>query len=138
MKPVPIMEFEIAASAVAVDSVAQRMDAWLTESRLDPHRFPIAMLLRESLNNAMLHGCRDNPAGPIRCRCELQPPWLRLEVWDPGPGFDWAERLACVADDSLCHGRGLQIYRLYADRIEFNPMGNHVSLWRRISGGDEP
>jgi len=125
--------FEISANPAAVDALCARAEAWLSEGGLGTESFPVAMLLRESLNNAMLHGSGGNPTAQIRCHLQRGRKWLNIRVDDDGPGFDWSSRLECRADIEDCHGRGLEIYRLYADEVNFNRRGNCVRLRRRIA-----
>ncbi len=127
------LAFEIVANPAAVDALCARAETWLIEGGLGTESFPVAMLLRESLNNSMLHGSGGDPTAQIRCHLQRGRKWLKITVEDDGPGFDWATRLECRADIENCHGRGLEIYRLYADAVDFNRRGNRVSLRRRIA-----
>jgi len=127
------LAFEISANPAAVDALCIRAEAWLIEVGLGTDNFPVAMLLRESLNNSMLHGCGSDPNRLIRCDLRRGRKWLHITVEDDGPGFDWSSRLECRAGIDECHGRGLEIYRLYADEINFNRRGNRVRLRRRIA-----
>lgn len=135
MKIARRLTFEISAVPAEVDALCARADAWLLQGGLGTQSFPVAMLLRESLNNSMLHGCGSDPGRLIRCDLRRGHSWLHIMVEDDGPGFDWPVRLECRADIEDCHGRGLQIYQLYADKVEFNRRGNRVRLRRRITGG---
>lgn len=124
---------KIPANPAAVDALCARAETWLIEGGLGTQSFPVAMLLRESLNNSMLHGSGGNPNAQIRCQLHCGRAWLNITVEDDGPGFDWSSRLECRADIEDCHGRGLEIYRLYADEVNFNRRGNRVRLRRRIA-----
>jgi serine/threonine-protein kinase RsbW len=127
--------YDLPATPAAVDRVCREVQAGLTARRLDCERFPITMLLRESLNNAVIHGNRRARPGRMRCRVVFGRTWLQVMVEDDGPGFDWHTRLACRAAVDESHGRGLQIYQLYSDEVRFNRKGNRVRLRRRIPRG---
>jgi serine/threonine-protein kinase RsbW len=127
------LAFEIAATPTAVDALCARAEAWLAESGLGKESFPLTMLLREGLNNSMLHGCDSNPNAQIRCHLQRGRKWLKITIEDDGPGFDWAARQECRAGIEDCHGRGLEIYRLYAEEVYFNRRGNRVRLQRQIA-----
>jgi serine/threonine-protein kinase RsbW len=129
------LAFEVLATPAAVDALCAQADAWLIKAELGTESFPVAMLLRESLNNSMLHGCGNDPDRFIRCDIRRGRKWLHIMVEDDGPGFDWSSRLECRAGIEECHGRGLQIYQLYSEAVEFNRRGNRVRLRRRIPGG---
>lgn len=127
--------YNLPATSAAVDRVCREVEAVLTARRMESERFPIAMLLREGLNNAVIHGSRTR-AGRMRCRVGFGRTWLEVVIDDDGPGFDWRARLDCRADVDECHGRGLQIYQLYSDEVRFNRKGNRVRLRRRIPRGN--
>ena len=127
--------FEIPATPAAVDELCAQAAAWLRGCGLATECFAAGMLLRESLNNAMLHGCGNDPARHIHCEMRRGRKWLRILVEDHGPGFDWSSQYRHTAGIEECHGRGLQIYQLYSDAVEFNRRGNRVRLRRRIPGG---
>jgi serine/threonine-protein kinase RsbW len=129
------LAFEVLATPAAVDALCAQADGWLITGGLETESFPVAMLLRESLNNSMLHGCGNDPGRFIRCAIRRGHKWLHIMVEDDGPGFDWPSRQECRAGIEECHGRGLQIYELYSDAVEFNRRGNRVRLRRRIPGG---
>jgi serine/threonine-protein kinase RsbW len=130
------LTYDLPAGSAAVDRVCREVDAWLTAKHLESERFPMAMLLRESLNNTVVHGSRAVPSGRMRCAVRCGRKWLQIVVEDDGPGFDWRNRLECRAGVEECHGRGLQIYQLYSDDVRFNRRGNRVRLRRRIPGGN--
>jgi serine/threonine-protein kinase RsbW len=135
MKAAGRLTFEVPATPAAVDALCARAEAWLVEGGFGTESFPVAMLLRESLNNSMLHGCGNDPKRFIRCEIRRGRKWLHITVEDDGPGFDWSSRLECRAGIEECHGRGLEIYQLYSDAVEFNRRGNRVRFRRRIPGG---
>ena len=136
MKDVNRLAYDLPTATASVDRVCREVDVWLTECRLESERFPMAMLLRESLNNAVIHGNRSVASSRLRCLVRRGRRWLQIEVEDDGPGFDWRHRLECRAGIEECHGRGLQIYQIYSDDLRFNRRGNRVRLRRRISGGN--
>ncbi len=132
----PALVYDLPATATAVDRVCREVQAALSAERLASECFPMTMLLRESLNNAVIHGNRGARPGRMRCRVVVGRVWLQVVVEDDGPGFDWRDRLGCRATVDECHGRGLQIYQLYSDEVRFNRKGNRVRLRRRIPRGN--
>jgi len=101
--------------------------------------FAIILLLREALNNAVLHGCSQDPALSFSCQLMISKDEVLLEVSDEGPGFDWRSRLAQAEseppEDTDESGRGLPIFRRYATATFFNEAGNCVRLTRKITQG---
>ena len=98
------------------------------------HLFPLELLAREALNNAIIHGCQTNPAMYVYAELQRDENNLQLTIRDEGAGFDWQAALQdTVFDENRENGRGLKLYRLYADRVEFNDRGNQVVLVRSLS-----
>jgi serine/threonine-protein kinase RsbW len=121
----------IGATLAGVDLVCAEILNCLVEAHLVDHIFPAQMLARESLNNAVLHGCCQDKSRQVRCQFRIDDKTFSIEVDDGGPGFNWqCEMEQEVVLHEREHGRGLLIYRLYADRVEFNPSGNCVKLVR--------
>ncbi len=92
--------------------------------------FPLELVLRECLNNAILHGNRSDPAKSVTVSMICRKPWLRVQITDEGDGFDWrAVQGRTVPDADKTCGRGLLITSTYARRVRFNPSGNQITLW---------
>ena len=100
-------------------------------------RFAIELLLREALNNAVLHGCRQNPGLSFACQLSISEQSGIIEVSDDGPGFDWRSQPQISLDETSESGRGLHIYARYATAIKYNDAGNCVSLTRIFRASEE-
>ncbi len=95
---------------------------------------------RESVRNAELHGCREDPGRSIDIEILLDHEKLSVTVEDEGEGFDHAsymEQLGRTAPVSMARQRhsaggvgGLGIYLMdrCSDRLEYNDRGNRVTL----------
>lgn len=88
--------------------------------------FDMELLARETLSNALRHGCREDASKSIGFRLEALPEGLRLSVEDEGEGFDWREISFKPPDPESESGRGMSILRSYADDVQFNSVGNTV------------
>jgi anti-sigma regulatory factor (Ser/Thr protein kinase) len=99
-------------------------------------RFAIELLLREALNNAVLHGCDQNPLLSFSCQLKMSVQKAVIEVSNEGVGFDWRGKLESLPSNVKESGRGLSIYAIYADSINFNEAGNCVSLTRIFNKGE--
>jgi serine/threonine-protein kinase RsbW len=91
--------------------------------------FPAELLARESLNNAVIHGNRNAADKSVLFRLWIGREWIRLQVTDQGPGFDWRKANQNRSGTTASSGRGLPIYALYAERVRFNRRGNQITLW---------
>jgi anti-sigma regulatory factor (Ser/Thr protein kinase) len=122
---------------VEVDAFCRETRAFLRGKGLASDVFPVEMLLRESLNNAMIHGNCSDSRKCIRAEVRIEGDWILLNVSDEGDGFSCEEAMKRPSNPEATGGRGLEIYSLYAQRISFNSKGNQVCLWRAITGGCE-
>ncbi|HNA89419.1 MAG TPA: ATP-binding protein [Anaerolineales bacterium] len=125
--------WSIHADLEIVNSICSEISQWSVEQNLQEHTFPIEILMREALNNAIIHGCQMNAAGNIQVElwCDATALWLKVN--DGGAGFKWEDALRVeMASDDQENGRGLKLYQLYADQVEFNECGNQVTLTRLL------
>jgi serine/threonine-protein kinase RsbW len=91
--------------------------------------FAVELLARECVNNAVIHGNRNDADKSILVSLWLGRRWVRLEVSDEGPGFDWRTTRQNRMNTAASSGRGLHLYALYAERVRFNRRGNRITLW---------
>ncbi|MGA2849361.1 MAG: ATP-binding protein [Terracidiphilus sp.] len=123
-----------------VESLGLRIRELLNANGLSELCFPVELLARECLNNAVIHGNQYAADKSIVVRLWLGRRWIHLEVCDEGPGFEWREACRKKADTTRSSGRGLQFYALYAERVCFNRRGNQITLWiskKKRSGKDD-
>ena len=99
-----------------------------------PDAFAAEILAREAATNAVIHGCGRDPGLLVHCSLRIGPRRFRLRVSDQGPGFDWRQRSRTGSDVDVPGGRGLELYRAYAQRVIFNARGNSILLVRNLSG----
>lgn len=118
----------ILATPEAIEELRGLARQWLEDNGLGARRFATDLLLCEGLNNAMIHGCGDDPTRTIACELRCGRKWFSITISDGGPGFDWAARQKQRARPHDDSGRGLSIYRLYADEVRFNRQGSQVVL----------
>ena len=95
--------------------------------------FAAELLLREALNNAVIHGCRGDAGKHVHCVLRLRGRRLLIAVRDEGEGFDWRATRQCDAALEDTSGRGVDILRRYATRIRFNDRGNSVMVVKHFS-----
>ena len=93
--------------------------------------FSAELLLREALLNAVIHGSRGDETSAVQCEVRARNGNLLIVVSDGGEGFDWRTRMTRVSTGQGCTGRGLEIYRIYANRVRFNTKGSRVALLKR-------
>ncbi len=128
------LKAEISASQDAIESFCWDFQQWLSREVSSRDAFASELLLREALVNAVEHGCAGVPEQRILCVVRGGKGRILIAVSDPGPGFDWASRLAFVPEAEATSGRGVSIYKNYATRIRFNPAGNSIFICMKLNG----
>lgn len=103
----------------------------LQTNHLESACFAVELLAREALANAVKHGSQNDGDKQIELRLSVGREWIHLQVKDQGPGFAWRKARKGRPEDTASSGRGLQLYALYANRVQFNRSGNQVTLWLR-------
>jgi serine/threonine-protein kinase RsbW len=131
------MSLEFAAVRLLVDRACEEIKRVLVEANLPGDSFRVQLLLREAFNNAVIHGCKEDPGKRIKCIVTwADKKRVRVMVEDEGKGFDWRSRLTCKANDCACSGRGLTIMNKYGETLLFNDAGNAVTIGIDFSLGD--
>jgi serine/threonine-protein kinase RsbW len=123
------IEIAFRACLKNVDRTCDEIKKALTALELPGDAFPVQILLREALNNAVLHGCK----GDLRKRVKCSTRWgdargIVVTVEDEGDGFDWKTYVAREVDECACSGRGLAIMNTYGKKVSFSEKGNRVYM----------
>ncbi len=122
----------IKATFQNIDSFCTKAEKLLRENNLDYYVFSVQMLLRETLTNAVVHGCRMDPELTIKISFIIKEYEIRIEVEDPGDGFDWRNIEKRKYFSSADSGRGVFILKKYADEYVYNKTGNCVLIKKMI------
>jgi anti-anti-sigma factor len=80
------------------------------------------LVLRELLDNALEHGCRDRPEAVTHAECHVSDNYARLVVIDDGPGFDYESKLKEEQESALSpsrRGRGLLLINRLSNRVDY-------------------
>ena len=90
--------------------------------------------LNEALNNAMLHGNKQDPNKKVIINAEVDGRRITWTVTDEGEGFDYVHLADPTAPENLeaLTGRGVFIIKHLADQCVFNAAGNEVELLFKI------
>jgi serine/threonine-protein kinase RsbW len=124
----------------AISPLADRMIRLIEESHCVLGEEPaVGLALREALNNAVLHGNRQDPVKLVQvyCRCEAGE-GVSIVIKDQGRGFD----PAVIVDPFILgnleaeHGRGIMLMRWLMDEVsfEFGYRGTEVHMSKRRGG----
>ncbi|MGE5360420.1 MAG: ATP-binding protein [Bacteroidales bacterium] len=96
--------------------------------------FEVETALRESLANAVRHGCAHNAGKRIQLSvgCDASRGML-IVVRDPGPGFDPAQVPSPVVGSNVFshHGRGIYLINQLMDHVEYASGGTEIRMRKR-------
>ena len=133
----PVLEIDswIRSEVREISPLVDRL-MWLIEgSQCAPgEEFDIELALREALENAVVHGNRENPERKVRIRIRCQSGnEISIVVTDQGKGFDFETilRNGITSDPDSEHGRGLQLMKAHMDDVHFDRSGSEVHLRKR-------
>ena len=124
---------QITASAEEVDRVCCALRTRIAAAGYDYALFKIELILRELLNNAVIHGCRNDASRFVRLDLGIRDGTLDVEVLDDGPGFNWQKAMDSTYSPTATSGRGLCLLKLHSSSIAFNPKGNSVRVCRDLT-----
>ena len=138
-----IEEFQVTIKndTVAGQAVQERIVKILEDLGYPPRDvFGVRLALEEALVNAIKHGNGMDPDKTVRIDCRINLQTVRIEIEDEGDGFEPDLVPDPTDPDNLekpC-GRGLMLMRSFMSRIEFNDVGNRVTLekFREITHDD--
>lgn len=102
---------------------------FLTAHGLQKFNFSIELVARELLNNAILHGNKQNPEKLVDFNLFIGRRWIRLQITDQGEGFNWRKAHRQPPNVSAESGRGMAIARVYGQRVHFGAGGRKIEVW---------
>jgi len=141
--PLPRCEFEskslllrldvvLQGETSAIDPVVGAIMRMVEEMRCAAGKeFEIETALRESLANAIKHGCRNDPSRTVECSvlCD-EARGMLIVVRDPGPGFDPANIPSPIVGQNVFsdHGRGIYLISQLMDEVRFEKGGTEIHM----------
>jgi len=126
------LDITISAHVESITPVVEAILALAREMRCAVGKeFEIETAVRESLANAIRHGCRDDASKRVECcvACDESKGML-IVVRDPGPGFDPASIPNPVAGQNIYsnHGRGIYLINQLMDEVRFERGGREIHM----------
>ncbi len=116
---------ELAALLIR-DIVAElERSGWSKKEQLDTH-----LCLEEAFMNAIKHGNDNDNTKCVNLKCWINGQIFRIQISDEGPGFRLEDIPDPTAEENLTNtsGRGLMLMRHYMDVVDYNDLGNLVTL----------
>ena len=130
----PILEIDswMPSKIQAISPLVDRLMSLIEGSQCVPGKeFNIELALREALENAVVHGNREDPRIKVHIRCRCQPgKEISIVVTDQGKGFDFEKTVGegITTDPDSEHGRGIQLMKAYMDDVHFERGGSEVHM----------
>src|ERR1700730_5885209 len=106
------IDFWMPSKIQAISPVVDRLMRLIPGSQWVPgDEFAVELVLREALENAVVHGNQEDPRKKVRIRCRCGPGnEISIVVTDQGRGFDFGKIVGngFPSDPASAHGRGIQ------------------------------
>lgn len=127
----------IASEVSAISPLVERLMQLIEQSHcITGQESGVELALRESLNNAVVHGNRLDARRlvHVRCRCKFGK-GVSLIVSDRGQGFDAPTIPDPLAAENLEaeHGRGIHIMKLAMDQVRFEKRGSEIHMCKKAA-----
>lgn len=116
----------------AIDHICSELRSGIFQQIPRADRFPVELMLREALANAIVHGCASGEAARVWCEIERMSGGVAIRVGDSGAGFDWRSSVRRSETHAAESGRGLLILRQLSNTLTFNEKGNQVEVVRNF------
>jgi serine/threonine-protein kinase RsbW len=121
------IQISMAATLENIDEADARVCAFLTDAEAPIDLFAVRIIFHEAMMNAVIHGSGQDPNLTVFINLRLAGEGLSLTIRDQGPGFDWRNMHGDI-DTAVDSGRGLPLMGIYAAQVEYNDIGNQVTL----------
>jgi len=129
------IEFTFSSTMKNIDDVCEQTTHYIQSKiqEIDPYLFPINLVIREGLTNAVRHGNEDDPEKKVRFLLTIfDHKSIRLLIEDQGDGFDWRKLKNSDLPENEDHGRGIMIIGSYFSHYSYNDKGNILYLEKDI------
>ena len=114
-----------------VDAVEAKAEDLAREAGFDEDTSSqIAMVTREAVINAILHGNKKDPAKQVHVSFELNDEALKITIADEGPGLDPDSVPDPLAPENILRGsgRGIFLIRTFMDELGFRRLESGTEL----------
>jgi serine/threonine-protein kinase RsbW len=116
-----------------VDRAVDASRNFLHSRHIPFNPFELIFVLREALNNAVIHGNEKDSSLKVVCSLYFDQDTLTITVTDQGKGFDWQRQmLKAPVSSHTTSGRGLNSMEGFGFTMRFNEAGNTLYLTKKI------
>lgn len=95
--------------------------------------FELKLIMVEAVNNAFIHGNKEDKNKPIFLDWKLKNNLLKVNVTDCGNGFKDVSIYRNISEENILKedGRGIYLIRCFADEVFF--IGNSITMKKYVS-----
>ena len=112
-----------------IDTAINQLKDFLDSQPVSYDSFELFYIVREALNNAVIHGNKRNCELKVEFSLCFKDNHITIKIIDEGFGFNWRDQLTKnMASHEATSGRGLQSIAKYGYSIRFNETGNILYL----------
>ncbi len=96
--------------------------------------FTLSIALTEAITNAVIHGNEKDPAKRVFAQVVVEPERVVFQIADEGIGFDYQKLDDPRRKENLLKqsGRGVFFVRYFMDEVEFNHVGNEITMVKYV------
>lgn len=126
-----VKKIRIESNASSISIVENEIDFITSEAGISKDNYgKILVSVLEAVNNAIIHGNKNDNTKFVDIELELLKDVLKITVTDQGKGFKPLEVPDPTKQENLetLNGRGVFLMSKLADSIEFNRKGNSVKM----------
>jgi len=129
------LDVTIPANVNAISPVVDGVLQLAKEMRCaEGHEYEVEIALRESLANAIVHGCKGDATKKIECcvACEGSSE-IVIIVRDPGEGFKPESVPSPLSGENVysTHGRGIYLINQLMDEVRFDAQGTAIQMRKK-------
>lgn len=116
-------------SAALINEIMQGLVPYNLDNKLI---YSIRLAVDEAISNAWRHGCSERDDALFNVSYLISDEGFQLRVKDSGAGFDHESLPDPTVEENLLksHGRGVFLIRQVMDEVEFNDVGNEITIRR--------
>jgi serine/threonine-protein kinase RsbW len=123
--------FSLNSNPRNVDKVNNFVENLASKFRIAPDTYGnILISLTEAVNNAIIHGNRQDESKFVEVKTETRNGKIAITVKDEGRGFDYQNLPDPTSSEYICKcgGRGVFLMRQLSDRCRFHDNGRTVEM----------
>jgi serine/threonine-protein kinase RsbW len=125
-------EISLSSRSESICELESYLESLMHQYNISPNRYPeILVTLTEAVNNAIIHGNKNDDRKQVKVQCIAQSGGHKFVVQDEGSGFDVKQVPDPTSDERLecCGGRGVFIMSQLCDKIAFKNKGRVVEMF---------